>query len=192
MSPKRSGAQSASGATPIVVRPAIGDDLEGVVNVGRTTWQTTYTSILPPELLELFLAKWWTKDANIPAIRGRRTFVADRGGRIVGMASYGTHEGRLIVWKIYVLDEAQGQGVGGRLLEAVYERASEGHDSVYLSFTDGNAAAYDFARSHGYVEDHREAQSGLPDLIWMRHDFADPGPAEGRASGTGEESVGSA
>lgn len=162
---------SDSAPAPVVVRLADGNDLDGVVAVGRTAWKTTYASLYPPELMELCLAKWWTKDANVPAIRARRTFVAEQNGRIIAMAAYGTHRSRLTIWKIYVLAEAQGQGIGGRLLEAIYEQAALGHDSIYLSFSDGNASAYDFAASHGYVEDHREEQSGMPDLIWMRHDF---------------------
>lgn len=158
---------------PVVIRTADGNDLEGVVAVGRTAWRATYSSIFPPELLELFLDKWWTMDANVPAIRARRTVVADQGGKIVAMASYGIHQGRFVIWKIYVLPEAQGRGIGGLLLDAMYERARGEKDSVFLSFTDGNAAAYDFARLHGFVEDGREEQNGLPDLIWMRKDLVD-------------------
>jgi len=165
------GTANSVNTSPVVVRLADGNDLDGVVAVGRTAWKTTYASLYSPELLELFLAKWWTKDANVPAIRARRTFVAEQNGRIIAMAAYGTHRSKLTIWKIYVLAEAQGQGIGGRLLDAIYEQASPGHDSAYLSFTDGNASAYDFAISHGYVVDHREEQSGMPDLVWMRYDF---------------------
>lgn len=158
---------------PLVVRPADGNDLDGVVAVGRETWPATYASIFPPDLVDLFLAKWWTKDANIPSIRAGRTFVAERDGEIVAMASHGLHEGRFVVWKLYVRPGHQGQGVGGRLLSAMYDRARRDHDTVYLSFSDGNASAYDFARAHGFVEDHREEQGILPELIWMRRHVPD-------------------
>ncbi|MDO5628111.1 MAG: GNAT family N-acetyltransferase [Mobilicoccus sp.] len=155
----------------IDVRLADGNDRAGVGAVGRSAWQTTYSEIFPPELMELFLAKWWTKDANISSIRRKRTFVADDAGRIVGMASYGVHEGDLVVWKIYVLPEYQGRGVGGRLLAAVYDQDAGAHDACHLSFTDGNSSAHEFSVRHGYVVDHREEQSGLPDLVWMRKDL---------------------
>lgn len=158
-------------AHPTVIRLADGNDLDGVVAVGRAAWTTINASLYPPELLELFLAKWWTKDACVPSILAGHTIVAERDGRIVGMASYGTHREQLIVWKIYVLEEVQGQGIGSRLLEALYERAAAGHDAVYLSFTDGNDSAYRFATSHGYVVDRREQQHDMPDLVWMRHDL---------------------
>jgi len=155
---------------PVVVRPADGNDLEGVVAVGRAAWHRTYESLYPPELVELFIDKWWTPAANVPSIRAGRTLVADRDGEIVGMLSYGASDGRFIVWKIYVHPDAQGHGIGGRLLAAVEERAL-GHDAVYLSFTAGNDHAEAFALAHGFVHDSREEQNGLPDLVWMRRDL---------------------
>ncbi len=149
------------------MRPANGNDLDGIVEVGREAWPATYGSIFSEDLVQMFLAKWWTKDAQIPAIRAGRVFVAEAGDRIVGMASYGAHQGRFVVWKLYVRPEYQGHGIGGGLLEALYERAWPEYDGIALSFSDGNASAYDFARSHGFVEDYREDQGGLPDLIWM-------------------------
>ena len=32
--------------------------------------------------------------------------------------------------------------------------------------------AGDFARAYGFVEDHREEQTDMPDLVWMRRDPA--------------------
>lgn len=152
---------------PVVIRPADGDDLEGVVAVGRAAWRETHATLYTPELIELFLDKWWTAGANAPAIRSGRTIVADRDGEIVGMASYGVTDGRFVVWKVYVHPDAQCSGIGGRLLEAVEERAA-GHDAVYLTFTDGNTRAESFARTRGFVHDGREQQNGLPDVLWMR------------------------
>ena len=57
----------------IQVRLADGNDLEGVVAVGRTTWPITHGDLYGPDLVELFLAKWWTNDATIPAIRAGAT-----------------------------------------------------------------------------------------------------------------------
>lgn len=168
---------------PVVVRPADGNDLEGIVAVGRVTWPATYGSIFTKDLVEMFLAKWWTKDANVPAIRSGRAFVAEIDGRIVGMASHGVHEGCFVVWKLYVMPDHQGLGIGGLLLDAMCERAWPEHDGVLLPFSDGNASAYDFARTHGFLEDHREDQYGLPDLIWMRKPLS--GPVNGETTQEG-------
>lgn len=173
-----------------VVRPANGDDLDGIVEVGRETWPATYGSIFSADLVQMFLDKWWTKDAQIPAIRGGRVCVAEEAGRIVGMTSYGIHQGRFVVWKLYVRPTYQGRGIGGGLLQALYQRAWPQYEGIALPFGDGNASAYDFARSHGFAEDYREDQGGLPDLIWMWRPLtvADV-PATATAAGTGHADV---
>ncbi len=165
----------------VTVRQADGNDLEAVVHVGRVTWPATYGSIFEPECVELLLDKWWTNQACIPTIRAGRTLVAERGGRIVGVLTYGRKDGRLVIWKFYVLPEHQGRGVGQALLREVIDRVHDTADALYLPFADGNASAYDFATGQGFTDVGHEEQSGTPDLIWMRLDIAGhPGPSPGR------------
>nr|WP_083876184.1 GNAT family N-acetyltransferase [Kineosphaera limosa] len=152
----------------IRVREADGNDLDAVVEIGRRTWPATNGELYDPDFVPLFLDKWWTKDACIPSIRAGRTMVAQAGDEVVGMASYGPLEGRQIVWKLYVLPDWQGRGVGGQLLGAVLERI--GHQPTFMSFAAGNDSAARFTRSVGFVEDHREPQTDMPDLVWMRRD----------------------
>ncbi len=162
----------------IHVRLADGNDLEAVVAVGRITWPIAYGDLYRPDYVELCLAKWWTKDATIPSIRAGRTFVAetldhrDEHGKphVVGMTAYGSHDGDQVIWKLYVLPEWQRHGVGGMLLRAVL--STIGDQPIYMSFSDGNRSAGDFARAYGFVESHREGQTDMPDLIWMRRDPA--------------------
>lgn len=161
--------------TPVVtLREADGNDLEGVVDVGRRTWRAVNGPLFEDDLAELLLAKWWTSDATIPAIRAGRTLVAETDGRIVGMASYGPHEGSQVIWKLYVLPEYQGLGIGGRLLEEVAARVADLGETLLMSYNDGNVAAGPFAVRHGFVEDSREEQTSMPDLIWMRREAAAP------------------
>lgn len=151
----------------VVVRQATGDDLDAVVEVGRRTWPATYESIFEEGLVALFLEKKWTKQALIPSIRSGRTLVAEMAGRIVGMASYSPHEAALALWRLYVLPEAQGHGVGARLLREVMSHAGAVGRELHIPFTDGNAAAYRFATSHGFTRVRREPQGEMPDLVWM-------------------------
>ncbi len=163
----------------VVVRQATGDDLDAVVEVGRRTWPATYESIFEEGLVALFLEKKWTKQALIPSIRSGRTLVAEVAGRIVGMASYSPHEAALALWRLYVLPEAQGNGVGARLLREVMSHAGTVGRELHIPFTDGNAAAYRFASSHGFTRVRREPQGEMPDLVWMsRPEEDDPGGAD--------------
>lgn len=153
------------------VRPAHGDDLEAIVSVGRRTWPVANAGLFEPDLMAFFLDKWWTPEACVPAIRAGRAFVAELDGQVVGMASYGPHQGRLVLWKIYTLPECQGRGIGRRLLQEVLDAAPDQYPSLYLSFTDGNASARAFCQANGFIECSREPQGDWPELIWMRHDI---------------------
>lgn len=155
-----------------VVRAATGNDLEGIVEVGRQTWPATYGSIYDDDLVQLFLDKWWTKDAIVPAIRAGWMFVAEVDGQVVGVIGYGPHEGRTVIWKLYVLPGFQSRRLGSRLLHRVLEEVCWSSPVVYMSLSDGNAAAYDFATMHGFAEESREPQGDLPAIIWMRRDLA--------------------
>jgi GNAT superfamily N-acetyltransferase len=157
----------------VVIRTATGDDLDGIVRVGHETWRATYEPIAGPEFVEMGLAKWWTGDAVIPGIRVGRTLVADDAGTVVGMASYGSQDDELVLWKLYVLPAHQGRGLGRRLLDEVVERASRlGHAQLHVSYIEGNDQAGRFYQRNGFRHTHREAGgSGLPEEIWMVKDL---------------------
>lgn len=158
----------------VVIRTATGDDLDGIVRVGHETWRATYEPIAGPEYVQMGLAKWWTADAVIPGIRVGRTLVADDGGTVVGMASYGSQDDELVLWKLYVLPDHQGRGIGRRLLDEVVARASQlGHAELHVSYIEGNDQAGRFYERNGFRHAHREAGgSGLPDEIWLVKDLS--------------------
>jgi len=153
----------------LLIRAADGNDLLAVLDVGHRTWPVTYAPIAGEEYVAMGLAKWWTKDATIPAIRAGRVTVAEVDGEVVGIASVGPHEGHLALWKLYVLPEYQGRGIGSALLDSVVARAREDYPQIRLSYLDGNTSAEGFYRSRGFVEIGRESGGdGIPESIWMQ------------------------
>ena len=157
----------------VLVRRATEADVDAVMSVGHRTWPPTYGPIAGDDYVAMGLAKWWSAEANLTAIRAGRMTVAEVDDDIVGVASAGPHEGRLVLWKLYVLPEHQGQGVGARLLEAVVEGARGVYPELRLAYIDGNTTARDFYSHKGFVEVEREPGSGgLPDNIWMARPVA--------------------
>lgn len=85
--------------------------------------------------------------------------VAERNGRIVGWISAyrpPSHPERLFVWQVAVAAEARGQGLGGRMLDALIVRpASRGACELTTTITEANPASWAlftaFARRHGAV-----------------------------------------
>lgn len=157
----------------VLVRRPTEADVDAVMSVGHRTWPPTYGPIAGDDYVAMGLAKWWSAEATLTAIRAGRMTVAEVDDVVVGVASAGPHEGRLVLWKLYVLPEHQGQGVGARLLEAVVEGARGVYPELRLAYIDGNTTARDFYSHKGFVEVEREPGSGgLPDNIWMARPVA--------------------
>ncbi|MBO1756020.1 GNAT family N-acetyltransferase [Allobranchiibius sp. CTAmp26] len=154
----------------IVIREAVGDDLRGVMEVGRQTWPITYGPIAGDDYVAMGLAKWWTADATIPAIRSGRATVAAIGDEIIGVSVVGPLGDEIALWKLYVLPVHQGSGVGSRLLRTAIDRATDdGWKSMVLSYLDGNVNAAGFYAHFGFeFYDRETAGSGVPDSIWVR------------------------
>ena len=157
----------------VLVRRATDADLEAVQNVGHRTWPTTYEPIAGADFVAMGLAKWWSVEAIRPLITSGRVTVAEVDGVVVGVAAAGPHDGRLIVWKLYVLPEYQGRGIGARLLERVVEGARGLYPEIRAAYLDGHISARGFYEHKGFVEAEREPGSGgLPDNIWMTRPVA--------------------
>jgi ribosomal protein S18 acetylase RimI-like enzyme len=153
----------------LIIRPADADDLEAVLRVGRHTWPVTYQPIAGADYVAMGLAKWWTEDATLPAIRASRVTVAELDGEVVGMATVGPHESHLVLWKLYVLPKYQGRAIGSALMESVVARARGEYPQIRLSYLEGNTAAETFYRSKGFIEIGRESGGdGIPESVWMQ------------------------
>jgi GNAT superfamily N-acetyltransferase len=153
----------------LIIRPADGNDLVAVLDVGRRTWPATYGPIAGDDYVAMGLAKWWTEDANIPAIRAGRVTVAELDGTVVGIAGVGVHEKHLVLWKLYVLPEHQGKAIGSALVESVVARARGVHPEIRISYLVGNTLAEGFYRGKGFVEIGREPGcGGIPESVWMQ------------------------
>lgn len=156
----------------LIIRVADGNDLMAVLDVGRRTWPVTYGPIAGDDYVAMGLAKWWTEDATVPAIRAGRVTVAEVDGTVVGIAVVGPHEEYLVLWKLYVLPEFQGTGIGTALVESVVASATGVHRQIRISYLEGNTLAEAFYRGKGFVEISRESGGdGIPESVWMRLDL---------------------
>jgi len=153
----------------LVIRPADGNDLRAVLEVGRRTWPATYEPIAGADYVAMGLAKWWTEDATIPSIRAGRVTVAELDGTVVGIAGVGPHEHHLVLWKLYVLPGHQGKGIGSALVASVIDQATGLHPEIRISYLEGNTGAEAFYRGKGFVEISREPGcDGVPESVWMQ------------------------
>ena len=69
-----------------MIRPGTPDDAEGVARVHVETWQAAYAHALPPEQLQALSLE----EAVERCRRRPPTFVAERGGEIMGFVGVGS------------------------------------------------------------------------------------------------------
>lgn len=144
-------------------------------------------------------AVWSIKPATLDArrawlmerqSRGFPVLVADREGVVLGFASYGDYrpwDGYLhtVEHSVYVHPDAQGQGLGRALLEALLERAElQGKHVMVAGIEASNAASIALHRRVGFEEAGQLRQVGRKfgrwlDLLFMQKTFSGPALPDG-------------
>jgi GNAT superfamily N-acetyltransferase len=126
----------------ITIREASVDDARAIAEVHVATWQTSYTDILPPDVLAGLSAEsraaMWEEGLSQP--RGINfLFVAENAaGEVIGFAGGGrnnegskSYEGEIRV--IYILEAYQRIGIGRRLFQTSIARlVDEGITSLLV------------------------------------------------------------
>ena len=141
----------------ITIREMTPEDYDQKGFVHYKAWQETYTGLMP----ESFLAKQTLeKCQNIARRWPENTFVAELDGRIVGFSCYGTSRDSVDanageVYAIYILAEAQGFGIGRKLMDAALARLA-GCSSIILWVLKSNDQAIGFYQHYGFYLDCAE------------------------------------
>ena len=75
----------------------------------------------------------------------------------------------VVVWRLYVLPEAHGRGLGSRLLAEIESSAPPGTRALRLSHLEGNDRARGFYEHAGFVAtgERKPSAIGGPDDLWM-------------------------
>lgn len=115
----------------VIIRDAHPADAAGIARVHVDSWKSTYRGIMPDEVLDnLSYAEREERRRSIFQKRPSRSFslvAEDEGGEIVGFADAGPErkgdpEYTSELYAIYLVEGAQGQGVGQRLFTEVVQR----------------------------------------------------------------------
>ena len=118
-----------------MIRPSRIEDALGIARVHVDSWQTTYKGIVPEKFLADISYERREQNArqHLSNLNNTYTYVAeDEQEHIVGFISGGLNRDTLLkytseLYAIYVLQEAQGQGIGKKLTRALIERLVQEH-----------------------------------------------------------------
>ena len=134
------------------VRPVTQADLAAVQEVLVATWHATYDAILGREQVDAITTAW----RSIEALERQRAaeeyyfVVAEIDGRLVATASARPgSDGRVTLKRLYVLPEAQGRGIGRRLLAATLASFPQAR-AVRLEVEQRNVRAIAFYERAGF------------------------------------------
>jgi ribosomal protein S18 acetylase RimI-like enzyme len=155
-----------------MIRRAELADVDAIRAIGLTTWPVAYGGLASDEFITDGLAQWWSPEAVERGIRNGITLVAVEGNELVGMVGLGREADFWVMWKLYVLPDHQGKGVGKALLDAAVAALPEGTPELLLDVLAANEKAIGFYRSQGFGEPRRTPDRDLGDeLMWMSLDL---------------------
>lgn len=129
------------------LRPATPDDAHGIARVHIESWKTTYRGIMPDSVIDNLDNTVERRKAHWEqvATKGESIiFVAEQDEQIVGFVSGGKLQDEvkgydLELYTLYLLESAQGQGIGKALFEVLVKTAHEqSYKSLVLWVLDAN------------------------------------------------------
>lgn len=151
----------------VVVRAATTEDIPVIQSIGLLTWPATYLPFTGPDYVITNINSWWTAEAVRTTVVEETTFVAIADSEVVGTLTLGEFEGEPVIWKIYVLPEAQGRGVGTALMNAAFNAAGKDQD-IRIEFIKGNDHAQSFYTRMGFRFDFEEEAEHETTTVWLR------------------------
>ena len=167
---------TSAGSGIVTVRPAGLADAGAIGRVQSESWRSTYPGLVPDHILlrmtpERQAAMWrrYLGDTRRPM---GSVFVAEASdGGVVGFGSCGPEQTRRMaahdgeVYTLYVGDASRGQGVGQRLLHAMFARLSrDGHKAAAIWVLDGNPARFFYEAMGGSLIAQRHSREWGTDI----------------------------
>lgn len=149
-------------AAPVTLRPARPNEAEALARLHVAVWRATYRDYAPAEAVAILdearrLPYWMdvlsSDDPQTGAIVAARANDTLAGVISFAPSKYEAFAGRTEIKHLYVDRDAQGQGIGRRLLNAVLDRAQyRPGTGIALAVVRQNEGARAFYRSMGGLE----------------------------------------
>jgi len=143
------------------IRRGRNDEAMNLAELHVKVWRATYGDLAPKRAIELLdpakRLPYWTA-ATAETEPGRGVWVADDGADVLGVVSVGKsdlsiYQGRAELKHLYVVNGAQGQGLGEKLLDtAITQCKAAGDSGLGLAVVKQNKRARGFYQKMGGVE----------------------------------------
>lgn len=139
------------------IRSADSDDIDDIRTVGHTSWQSTYSGILPKDYIEDALKTWWSQEAIRKTLNNPSNLmlVAEHDDMIVGMLAGGikpNEAGDVKLHRVYIRPDYVAQGIGRRLWQTYLDNLGEAVQRIKTSVASHNTNAREFYQHMGFEE----------------------------------------
>lgn len=146
-----------------MIRPLVESDFDAVISIVNQNWKNVYTGYVNQELLNDAGCYERGQQLKQDFINHRLSeYVWEESGQILGLLSMGAtadvdKASDFEIWRIYIAAEAQGCGIGGRLLAFAEQTAKEnGYAEIIIWAFSKNTRAITFYQKYGYQVDKEE------------------------------------
>jgi ribosomal protein S18 acetylase RimI-like enzyme len=145
----------------VVLRAAKADDVGAIADLFLACWRTSYRGVLPPHVVGMYgpasARDLWKRSLEAGSSQ-RRVVVAERvDGSMLGVVAMGRDPGHPAlghVFSLYVHPDAQGLGIGARLMSEAHERFRvEGRSQASLWVFEANTGGRAFYERMGWLAD---------------------------------------
>ncbi|KIL34250.1 hypothetical protein SD71_20825 [Cohnella kolymensis] len=160
----------------VIIRPAQLDDINGIRQVAKITWQSTYGSIYSQEFIHSFLEQAYSVNSlemavtRVKTYNPRKFLVAEVDGGLVGYAQLSEADnGVSELSRIYVLPEFHGQGIGRSLLNELLS-SDDSIQKIFAWVEKENRVGLHFYQSSGFVFDG-EMEESINGQTMILHKF---------------------
>ncbi len=162
----------------ITIRPARPADARGIALLDVETWRTTYAGVLSTSYLVGLSERRREGGWRMAILREPRDVrvAVDAAGTILGFGSCGPSRSERHfpgeVFTLYVAPDRQNQGIGRRLLIALFRRlVASGLDAAIVWVLRDNPSRFFYERLGGHQidpqGDRRRRQPGRGDRLWL-------------------------
>jgi ribosomal protein S18 acetylase RimI-like enzyme len=160
----------------VVFRAAETEDVTAIRELGIATWWSTYMGLIPSQAIAAVLRQGWHQaviGAQIKSER-HRVLVAQTATEVIGVlfaVSPFAGADVIVIERLYVRPDFQGQAVGYGLWRTLVERLPREVRAVELDVLAGNERALAFYRRLGFAEIRQfvDSVAGIPlPLVHMR------------------------
>lgn len=138
----------------IVIRPVTPPDIPAIAALAREIWQATYPGIITQAQIDFMLEQRYGHERLYDDLEDADKWLdqAFAGERRIGFAFSEIYRGEFKLDKLYIHPDMQRQGVGGRLIAHVAERARAlGYPCVILAVNKRNEKAINSYRKYGFA-----------------------------------------